>query len=101
MVRGYASDDMTSVKLQAFKKDSDKLVQKMLKLNRADELSAKDYWAMYQIYDKMDAFVTKTDEDEFPVIVDAFRRFWNGTKSVHYFKGKKRKPGKKPWNMLL
>lgn len=88
MIRGYASDDTTSVTFKAFKKDSDKLVQKMMKLNHADELSLKDYWAMYQIYDQMDEFVTQTDEDEFPVIVDAFRKFWDGTKSGNYFKGK-------------
>ncbi len=88
MVRGYASDDTTSTKFKAFKKDSDKLVYKILKLDHADELSVKDYWAMYQIYDQMDEFVTQTDEDQFPVIVDAFRRFWDGTKSTHYFKGK-------------
>ncbi|WP_343635420.1 short-chain dehydrogenase [Fluviicola sp.] len=88
MFRGYASDDTTSTKFKAFKRDSDKLVQKIMKLNRADDLSVKDYWAMYQLYDQMDGFVTQTDEDEFPVIVDAFRRFWDGTKSAHYFKGK-------------
>jgi hypothetical protein len=88
MVRGYASEDTTSTKFKAFKRDSDKLVQKMLELKHADELSVKDYWAMYQIYDQMDEFVTQTDEDEFPVIVDAFRKFWDGTKSGNYFKGK-------------
>lgn len=88
MVRGYASDDTTSTKFKAFKKNSDKLVYKIMKLDHADELSVKDYWAMYQIYDQMDEFVTQTDEDEFPVIVDAFRRFWDGTKSTHYFKDK-------------
>ncbi len=90
MVRGYASEDTTSAKFKAFKRDSDKLVQKMLELNHADELSVKDYWAMYQVYDQMDEFVTQTDEDEFPVVVDAFRKFWDGTKSTHYFKGKEK-----------
>lgn len=90
MVRGYASDDTTSAQFKTFKRDSDKLVQKILKLNHADDLSVKDYWAMYQIYDQMDEFVTQTDEDQFPVIVDAFRRFWNGTKSAHYFNGKEK-----------
>ena len=90
MIRGYASEDTTSSKFKAFKKDSDKLVQKMMKLNHADDLSVKDYWAMYQIYDQMDEFVTQTDEDEFPVIVDAFRKFWDGTKSANYFKGKEK-----------
>ncbi len=88
MIRASASDDTTSTKFKAFKRDTDKLVQKMMQLNHADELSVKDYWAMYQVYDKMDEFVSKTDEDEFPVIVDAFRRIWNGTKSAHYFKDK-------------
>ena len=90
MVRGYASEDTTSAKFKAFKRDSDKLVQKILELNHAEELSVKDYWAMYQVYDQMDEFVTQTDEDEFPVIVDAFRKFWDGTKSTHYFKGKEK-----------
>lgn len=90
MIRGYASEDTTSPKFKAFKKDSDQLVQKMMKLNHADDLSVKDYWAMYQIYDQMDEFVTQTDEDEFPVIVDAFRKFWDETKSTHYFKGKEK-----------
>lgn len=90
MVRGYASEDTTSAKFKAFKRDSDKLVQKILELNHADELSVKDYWAMYQVYDQMDEFVTQTDEDEFPVVVDAFRKFWDGTKSTHYFKGKEK-----------
>ena len=90
MIRGYASEDTKSAKFKAFKKDSDKLVQKMMKLNHADDLSVKDYWAMYQIYDQMDEFVTQTDEDEFPVIVDAFRKFWDGTKSSNYFKGKEK-----------
>lgn len=90
MIRGYASEDTTSAKFKAFKKDSDKLVRKLLKLNHADDLSVKDYWAMYQIYDQMDEFVTQTDEDEFPVIVDAFRKCWNGTKSTNYFKGKEK-----------
>ncbi len=88
MVRGYASDDKSSAKFKAFKHDSDKLVQKIMELDHADELSVKDYWTMYQIYDQMDEFVTQTDEDEFPVIVDAFRKSWNGTKSADYFKGK-------------
>ncbi|TSJ46515.1 short-chain dehydrogenase [Fluviicola chungangensis] len=88
MFRGYASDDTTSVEFKAFKHDSDQLVRKMMKLNRTDELSVKDYWAMYQLYDKMDEFVKQTDEDAFPVIADAFRRYWDGTKSAHYFKGK-------------
>jgi hypothetical protein len=90
MVRGYASEDTTSVKFKAFKRDSDKLVQKILKLNHADELSVKDYWAMYRIYEQMSEFVTQTDEDEFPVIVDAFRKFWDGTKNANYFKGKEK-----------
>lgn len=90
MVRGYASEDTTSAKFKAFKRDSDKLVQKILELNHAEELSVKDYWAMYQVYDQMDEFVTQTDEDEFPVVVDAFRKFWDGTKSTHYFKGKEK-----------
>ena len=88
MVRGYASEDTTSTKFKAFKHDSDELVQKIMELDHADELSVKDYWAMYRIYDQMDEFVTQTDEDEFPVIVDAFRKSWNGTKSMDYFKGK-------------
>ncbi|AEA43025.1 hypothetical protein [Fluviicola taffensis] len=88
MIRGYASEGTKSPKFKVFKKDSDKLVQKMMKLNHADDLSVKDYWAMYQIYDQMDEFVTQTDEDEFPVILDAFRKFWDGTKSANYFKGK-------------
>ena len=90
MVRGYASEDTTSSKFKAFKRDSDKLVQKLLELNHADELSVKDYWMMYRVYDQMGEFVTRTDEDEFPVVVDAFRKFWDGTKSTHYFKGKEK-----------
>ena len=42
LIRGYASEDTTSTKFKAFKKDSDKLVQKMMKLNHADELSVKE-----------------------------------------------------------
>lgn len=90
MVRGYASEDTTSSKFKAFKHDSDKLVQKLLALNHADELSVKDYWTMYQVYDQMGDFVSRTDEDEFPVVVDAFRKFWDGTKSAQYFKGKEK-----------
>lgn len=90
MFRGYASDDTTSASFKEFKSHSDDLVKKVMRLNHADELSAKDYWAMYQLYDQMDEFVTRTDEDRFPVIVDAFRRYWNGTKSAHFFKGKEK-----------
>ncbi|MNU76778.1 hypothetical protein D3C71_663380 [compost metagenome] len=88
MFRGYASDNTNSAEFKTFKKESDGLVEKIMKLDRADEISMKDYWAMYQIYTKMDDFVSKTDEDQFPTLVDAFNKHWNGTKSTHFFKNK-------------
>lgn len=88
MIRGYASDDTTSAQFKGFKKESDVLVKKIMKLDHADDLGVKDYWAMYQLYTKMDAFVTKTDEDQFPVVVDAFRRYWDGTTSKDFFRNK-------------
>ncbi|WP_343605697.1 short-chain dehydrogenase [Fluviicola sp.] len=88
MFRGYASDDTGSAEFKAFKKESDGLVQKIMELDHADELSIKDCWSMYQVYTQMDDFVTKTDEDQFPTIVDAFSKHWNGTKSSQFFKDK-------------
>lgn len=88
MFRGYASDDTGTPEFKSFKKESDVLVKKIMELDHADELSIKDCWSMYQVYTKMDQFVTKTDEDQFPTIADAFSKHWNGTKSSHFFKDK-------------
>lgn len=88
MFRGYASENQGSPQFKAFKKESDGLVQKIMKLNHADEISMKDYWNMYQVYTKMDGFVSKTDEDEFPTLVDAFNKYWNGATSAHFFRDK-------------
>lgn len=88
MFRAYASDDTTSVQFKGFKKESDALVMKMMELDHADELGVRDYWTMYRLYTKMDDFVTKTDEDQYPVIVDAFGRYWDGRKSSRFFKNK-------------
>ncbi|MGD1843014.1 MAG: hypothetical protein ACFB0B_19290 [Thermonemataceae bacterium] len=72
-IRASVEKDTISSEFQSFKKDLDRISNQLVKYNtNAENLSVLDYISMYRDYKRMEAFISKTDEDTFPTLIDAF-----------------------------
>jgi len=91
LIRSSAEKDTISPEFQAFKKDLDKIFDKVVKYNEKDKesLTVLDYISIYRDYKNMEDFIMETDEDVFPTLVDAFNVAYGDSinKKREYFTG--------------
>ncbi|REH52499.1 hypothetical protein C7448_103234 [Tenacibaculum gallaicum] len=94
LIRSSAEKDTISTEFQSFKKDLDKIFNKVVKYNveTPESLSLLDYILIYRDYKRMEGFIMKTDEDVFPTLVDAFNIVYGDSisKKREYYKGKEK-----------
>ena len=68
MIRASVADNNTNSELKSFKTNIDRVSNKLVK---EEELSVIDYVSIYRDYRKMEDYINKTDEDEFPTLFEA------------------------------
>ncbi|CAM1363316.1 conserved hypothetical protein [Tenacibaculum litoreum] len=94
LIRSSAEKDTISTEFLSFKKDLDKIFNKVVKydVKNPENLSLLDYILIYRDYKKMEDFIMKTDEDVFPTLVDAFNVIYGDSisKKREYYKGKEK-----------
>ena len=94
LIRASAEEDTISPEFQSFKKDIDRVFNKVIKydINNPESLSLLDYISIYRDYKKMEGFIMKTDEDIFPTLIDAFNVTYGDSinKRKEYFKGEEK-----------
>ena len=94
LIRSSAEKDTISTEFLSFKKDLDRIFNKVVKydIENPENLSLLDYILIYRDYKKMEDFIMKTNEDVFPTLVDAFNLIYGDSisKKREYYKGKKK-----------
>ncbi|MFT7898488.1 short-chain dehydrogenase [Tenacibaculum ascidiaceicola] len=94
LIRSSAEKDTISTEFLSFKKDLDKIFNKVVKydVKNPENLSLLDYILIYRDYKKMEDFIMKTNEDVFPTLVDAFNVIYGDSisKKREYYKGKEK-----------
>ncbi len=77
-VRSTFTKDKHSEEFQSFKSILNKLSGKLLShdISEPKKLSLLDYISIYRDYKKMENFIIKTDEDQFPTITDALNMMY-------------------------
>ncbi|TCI94802.1 short-chain dehydrogenase [Tenacibaculum sp. M341] len=77
-VRSTFTEDKHSEEFQSFKSTLNKLSGKLLShdISEPKKLSILDYISVYRDYKKMENFIIKTDEDQFPTITDALNMMY-------------------------
>ncbi|MGG6230469.1 short-chain dehydrogenase [Tenacibaculum sp. SDUM215027] len=94
LIRSSAEKDTISTEFQSFKKDLDRIFNKVVKydIENPENLSLLDYILIYRDYKRMEDFIMKTDEDIFPTLVDAFNVIYGDSisKKREYYNGKEK-----------
>lgn len=92
LVRSSVAKDTISNEFLSFKKDLNKIFNKVVKYNIDDKesLSVLDYISIYRHYKKMENFIMNTNEDVFPTLTDAFNVIYGDSisKKRPFFTGK-------------
>ena len=91
LLRAAAEKENKSPEFQSFKSDLDRISRKVMKydLEHPESLSLLDYISIYRDYKNMEDFITETDEDIFPTLIDAFNLTYGDSISQQsaYLKG--------------
>ena len=94
-IRSSFTRDTHSEEFQSFKSTLNKLSGKLMSHNVSEpqKLSFLDYLSIYRDYKKMEEFVMKTDEDQFPTISDVVAVVYGDSirKKAPYYKGESKK----------
>ncbi len=94
LIRSSVSKDSISPEFNAFKSDLDRIFKKVVKYNldSTESLSLLDYVSIYRDYNKMEDFITRTDEDIFPTLSDAFHEIYadSTSKKQEFYTGKEK-----------
>lgn len=94
LIRSSAEKDTISTEFQSFKKDLNRIFNKVVKydVENPESLSLIDYILIYRDYKRMEDFIMKTDEDIFPTLVDSFNLIYGDSisKKREYYKGEEK-----------
>ncbi|WP_299104048.1 short-chain dehydrogenase [uncultured Tenacibaculum sp.] len=91
LIRSSVEKDTVSKEFQSFKGDLDRIFNTAVKydINNSESLSLLEFISIYRDYKKMEDFIMKTDEDDFPTLSDAFNVVYGDSiyKQREYLKG--------------
>ncbi len=81
ILRASAKEDSIPEELGTFQADLDIVSSKIHNTDSSRDLSITDYLAIYRSFRKMESFIRKTDEDNFPTLTETF--ITSSSDSIH------------------